>query len=65
MKKSKMVLTGSVEMEILRNSKVFFLFAREVFSSKAMFSYQNGYIYITYKFTFICKHINLFYSFNK
>ena len=36
-----MVLAGSVKMEIVRNSKVFFLFAREVFSPKAMFSYQN------------------------
>ena len=39
-----MVLAGSVKMEIVRNSKVFFLFAREVFSPKAIFSYQNGYI---------------------
>ena len=43
-KKSKMVLAGSVKTEIVRNSKVFFLFAREVFSPKALFNYQNGYI---------------------
>ena len=39
-----MVLAGSVKMEIVRNTKVFFPFAGNYFSPKAIFSYQNGYI---------------------
>ena len=43
-----MVLAGSVKMEIIvRNTKVFFSFASEVFSPTAKFSNQNGYIQIT------------------
>ena len=63
-----MVLAGSVKKEIVRNSKVFFLFAREVFSPKAIFSYikmvtfnlpTNLHLFVSISTCFIHSIINI------